>query len=135
MVVMDYVVALVQEGQNLISMLLSGITVDLIYSEMILLLICSLHFLLHLSLSALVESVDKASAAVNQWMKLTLDSSSVFVPKHASASLPDALSSLYAKLWDLVVDVQQAHPIAFGCFLEPFLRLYNKLFFLVWLLC
>lgn len=130
MVAAEHVAALVQEAQSLISMLLSDITVDSIYSEMILLLIRSLRFLLQSSLSALVESVNEASAAVDQWMKLSLDCSSAFVSERYSASLTDALSSLCTELWDLVVDIQQAHPIAFGRFLEPFLRLYHNVVFL-----
>jgi hypothetical protein len=130
MIATDHVAALVQEGQRIISMLLSDITVDSTHSEMILNLTRSLHFLLQSSLSSLVQSVNETSTAVDQWMKLTLEFSSAFLSERSSASLTHALSSLCIELWDLVVDVQQAHPIAFGRFLEPFLVMYYNALFL-----
>jgi hypothetical protein len=130
MIAANHLAALVQEGQELIYMLLSDVTVDSTYSEMNLLLIRIIHFLLQSSLSSLVESVNDASEVVDQWMKLTLDFSSAFISERSSGSFTDALSPLCIELWDLVVDVQQTHPIAFGRFLKPFLIMYYKALFL-----
>ena len=131
-IAMNHAASLVQEALRLVTMLSSDATVDAAVSETILLLIRVLHYWLQSALPFLVESTNDAHAAVDQWMKLTLDCSSALLSELSSSSnshVAKILPGLCVELWELVVDVQQAHPIAFGRFLEPFLIMfYNALF-------
>ena len=120
-VAVNHVAALIQEGTRLVT---AGSALDSTLSETCLLLVRLIHYLLQTSLPTIMES--GAATAVDQWMKLTLDYSSALLS--SSASLLS--SHLGEMMWELVVEVQVAHPIAFGRYLEPFLNLYYSVIFL-----
>lgn len=127
-VAMNHVATLIQEATRLVA---GSNIMDSLQPEMCLLLIRVIRYLLQTSLSTIIERSDNAAvvAAVDQWMKLTLDCSAALFSE-AQGSTPNPLSlQLCQNTWELVVQVQEAHPIAFGRYLEPFLNLYESVVF------
>ena len=125
-VAINHVATLIQEGARHVTM----VGMDATLSETCSLLICTIRYLLHSSLTIIMES--PACASVDQWMKLILDCSAAYLTKRQreSDNDDDESTHLIESMWELVVEVQQAHPIAFGRYLEPFLNLYYNVIFL-----
>lgn len=128
-VALNHVADLIQEGARLVNMLSS----DLTLSEMCLLLVRIIHHLLHSSLSTIMETPGGAAvAAVDEWMKLILDWSAAYLARgrQSPGTNTNTPTRLMELMWELVVEVQQAHPVAFGRYLEPFLSMYYNVLFL-----
>jgi len=123
-VAVNHVATLIHDGIRLVNMLLGGSTLDTTLSEICLLLVRIIHNMLQSSLSTIMHSPGDVAAVVDQWMKLIMDVSSAFLSERQGSSGCLIPSHLCENMWELVVGVQEAHPVAFGRFLEPFLGLY-----------
>lgn len=127
----NHVATLIQEASGLVSLCLSNpSSLDTTLSEMCLSFIRVIHYLLEKSLSTIVnERQINAASSVDHWMQLILDYSAAFLSKKEVRTPNQLALQLCESMWELIVDIQEAYPIDFGRYLQPFLNLYYSVLF------